>query len=52
MSENQEKQPQIPATPIRFIIFISRPFALSAWIAIIIVTVASVISQSTALVFK
>ena len=52
MPKNQEKQGNIPATPIRFIVFISRPFALSAWIAIFVVVFASVIGQSTALVFK
>ncbi len=52
MPKKQEKQSQIPATPIPFIIFISRPFALPAWTAIIIVVIASIIGQSTALVFK
>jgi ATP-binding cassette, subfamily B, bacterial len=52
MPKDEEKQLNIPATPIRFIVYISKPFALSASVAIIAVIIASIVSQSTALVFK
>ena len=52
MEKTQEIQQNIPSTPLRFIVFISRPFAVAAWTAIIIVVITSIISQSTALVFK
>jgi ABC-type multidrug transport system fused ATPase/permease subunit len=52
MPKNQENQPHIPRTPIRFLIYISRPAKKWAFLAIAAVIVASAASQSTALIFK
>jgi ATP-binding cassette subfamily B protein len=52
MSENQGKQTQIPDTPIRFLIFVTKPHKKWAILAILVVILASALSQSTALFFK
>ena len=52
MPINQQKQGNIPTTPIRFLVYATRPCKKVAIAAIILVIVAAVLSQSTALFFK
>ena len=52
MFKNSLEQNQIPKTPIRFLIFISKPSKKWAVLAIFAVVLASAASQSTALIFK
>ncbi len=42
----------IPNTPIRFLIYVTKPFKIWAFLAIIVVIVAAILGQSLALVFK
>lgn len=51
MSQDKQKS-EIPKTPIRFVLYVSKPYAVQAWLAITIVIITSVLSQSTALIFK
>lgn len=48
----ENTQIKIPSTPIRFVIWISKPFKWWAFAAIVVVVIAAILSQSTALVFK
>lgn len=52
MSKNQEIQPQIPNTPIKFLIYVTKPYKKWAISAILVVIVAAALGQSTALFFK
>ncbi len=52
MLKNQDNQLQIPKTPIRFLIHISKPSKKWAFLAIATVVIASAASQSTAIIFK
>ncbi len=52
MSKNQEKQANIPTTPIRFLVHVSKPYKKLAIGAILVVVAASIISQSSSLFFK
>jgi ATP-binding cassette, subfamily B, bacterial len=52
MRKTQEIQPNIPSTPIKFLIHISKPSKKWAFLAIAAVVIASAGSQSTALIFK
>ncbi len=47
-----KKQLQIPNTPIKFLIHVSKPAKKWAFLAIVAVIIASAASQSTALIFK
>lgn len=47
-TENQE----IPKTPFKFVAFVSRPFKWWLFTAMFFVTIAAIISQSTAYIFK
>ena len=52
MQKNKEEKINIPKTPIRFLIYVSRPAKKWAFLAIGAVIIASAASQSTALIFK
>jgi ABC-type multidrug transport system fused ATPase/permease subunit len=52
MPKKQEKILDIPNTPIRFLIHVTKPFKKWAISAILVVIVAAALSQSTALFFK
>jgi ATP-binding cassette, subfamily B, bacterial len=52
MLKKQKKQPIIPRIPFQFLIYVSRPFKWWALSAILVVIVASALSQSLALFFK
>ncbi len=52
--KNVKKQnaEQIPNTPIRFLLFVTKPFKKIAIAGIVVVVIAAMLSQSTALFFK
>ncbi len=52
MPKKPEKQLKIPNTPIRFLVHASKPFKKWVFLASAVVIIASVISQSSALIFK
>jgi ATP-binding cassette subfamily B protein len=52
MLDTKEKQLIIPRTPIRFLVYVTKPFKKWAVSAIIVVIVAAALSQSTSLFFK
>ena len=52
MPKNQEKQPTVPNTPIKFLVYVTKPFKKWAILAILVVIIAATLSQSTALFFK
>lgn len=52
MPTNPEKQLNIPNTPIKFLIHVTKPFKKWAILAIVFVILAAALSQSTALFFK
>ncbi|MBP6924022.1 MAG: ABC transporter ATP-binding protein [Candidatus Pacebacteria bacterium] len=52
MFKNQEKQAQIPQTPFKFLVYISKPYKWKALLAASIVVVAAVLGQSINLIFK
>jgi ATP-binding cassette subfamily B protein len=52
MLDTKEKQLIIPRTPIRFLVYVTKPFKKWAILAILVVVVAAALSQSTSLFFK
>lgn len=52
MSTRPKTKTELPSTPVRFFIFVSRPYLLWVVLAILLVTFASVLSQSFPLFYK